>query len=619
MPTTKIKITFVSVGVKDSADIWGDGEWVFDATIDGKKVGDPKVEFVALDKGIIKLPATWSAEVDVSKKTNLTDTVKVTFSGKDIDIFSDDDLGAVSYEFKYPFAKEKIITLESPVQKGWLFFPDHQYYTLTVKMEVIESITLAAMDWDLLVSASRQHDGSSTFTTASGYQVLPRVEVCPVVPSPQPPSAMPERPDFAVIFGLKPGRDTPQNQPVTLWPLPDLNATYNPSLIPIISEVDPDFAKKVAKLAVTFFEPADLDVTKFTWKVKSGPSKIVGDKTGAVIQIVGTGGGASDELTEVEVRWDGENGNLLATFRAWVGKIKKAKYRINLINGTSAATSVAFPPQDYSNQVQMARTLYWQAGIELVPDDVTTCWDGATTTDSSGAALPSGVFIVPVTDDTLTVNVNNFATVPAARLNFRPGVLHMVYVCSTPANRAAASERQGIDGQPYQLGGTPSSSWVLPSGVPPDAGAGTLKMKTFASSNRMSTKAAGDDAYVTARATADASFSAADMGRLYAAVFPSAWSTNGSGTDANAGINVAHEMGHCLGLMHRGHTNQGATGPQGSDDEIDCAGTDGIIRGHPWHENIMTYGYAGNTGGVPRGQDIDLLQTSVIRKHPSLT
>src|SRR5438477_11590402 len=112
MPVTKIKITFVRLGVLDSADIWGDGEWVLKATIDGKSVGDPKIEWVAKEGVPIELPAKdWSAEVDVSTKLKPTDSVKVSLSGTDIDIISDDDLGEVKYEFKYPFTKEQTITL----------------------------------------------------------------------------------------------------------------------------------------------------------------------------------------------------------------------------------------------------------------------------------------------------------------------------------------------------------------------------------------------------------------------------------------------------------------------------------------------------------------------------
>ena len=619
MPVTKIKITFLCVGVQDSADLWGEGEWVFKATIDGKPVGDPKKEFAAKERDVIQLPAKeWSAEVDVSTKTKPTDSVKVTFSGKEIDIIKDDDLGEVNwYEFKFPFSKDQTIPLKSPVMKGVLFFPDSQYYILQVKMEVLEIKATQAVTGAKSVAVSRQHDGSSTFTTVGGKQFIPRVEVCPVVPTPQAPSAMPKRPDIATANGLTPGKDTPQSQPVALWPLPDLNATYNPCVIPILPKTDPDLAKKAARLAATYLEPGDLDTNFLTWHVQSGPVEIVGSNQGPEIKVIGTGSGKSDELAVLEVRWDGAKGPLLATFRAWVGKVKKILYRVNLINGTNPASTVAFPAQDYANQLLMAKVLYWQAGIELTPDDNTTCWDGASTTDSTGGALPKGVFIVPVTNNTWTVNVNNFAPTIASRLNFRPGVVHAVYVRSTATGRAAATDIQGVDGKTYELGDKPSSSWVVPSGVPPDTDPKKkLKLKTFASSNRPKNKAPGDDKYVKDRSKADATFAKGDMGRIYAAVLPSDWTTvAGTATDVNAGVNTAHELGHVLGLHHRGSGD--STNPPLSNDGINSTDNAKKQRGHPWHENIMTYGYA--QVSPPRALDIDLIQAPVIRKHPACT
>lgn len=611
MPVTKIKVTFAIVAVHDSADLWGDANWSFTASVDKAAVGTTD-QFVARQRQFITLPQNdWTAIVDVSGKGK-NGSVKISFSGRNNDTFvRTRDLGEVKYTFKYPFCIDQDIQLKSPLKKN------RHFYTLLVKMEVLEIKATTTLSGPKSVTASRQHDGSTTFSTVSGRRLLPRVEVGPVVPTPQAPSRLPRRPPVSVGRGLTPGKNTPQSKPAVMWPLPQLNALCNPSLIPILSLADPDLNNKAARLAVTYIEPGDLDPSFLTWVIKSGPAQIIGSKRGPEILVVGTGTGATDQLAEFEVRWDGVKGTLLATFRAWVGKIKTVSYRINLINGPDAASQVVFPPQDYANQMQMARIVHWQAGIDLVPDTDTTCWDRASTKDSTGAALPAGVFIVPVSNQTWTVNVNNFVPTIASRLNFRPGALHAVYVRSTTTGRAAATDIQGVDGKDYELGGKPTSSWVIPSGVPPDADpTQKLKLKTFESSNRPTKKAPGDDVYATARSLADKKFQKSDMGRIYAVVLPSDWSWgNNTGSEPNAGVNLAHELGHALGLHHRGSGD--ATNPPLSNDNINSVDNTGAQRGHPWNENVMTYGYGGALAAEPRALDIDLIQTPIVRKHPA--
>ena len=67
-----------------------------------------------------------------------------------------------------------------------------------------------------------------------------------------------------------------------------------------------------------------------------------------------------------------------------------------------------------------------------------------------------------------------------------------------------------------------------------------------------------------------------------------------------------------LGLAHRG-SGGNSSGPSADKMHFD---TPTGKRGHPWNENIMSYGYA--AFNPPLAHDIDLLQASVIRRHPAI-
>jgi hypothetical protein len=66
-------------------------------------------------------------------------------------------------------------------------------------------------------------------------------------------------------------------------------------------------------------------------------------------------------------------------------------------------------------------------------------------------------------------------------------------------------------------------------------------------------------------------------------------------------------LGHVLGLHHRGSGGGQATT---SFDSVNHLAGPNKGTGHPWDENLMTY------GPNSRRQDLDLIQTQVVRKHP---
>jgi hypothetical protein len=292
-------------------------------------------------------------------------------------------------------------------------------------------------------------------------------------------------------------------------------------------------------------------------------------------------------------------------------------YRVNLLNGTNAATQVSAAlrtPAIVQQHIDVAKTIYWQAGLLLVPDPDVTAFDGAV---ASGTA---GIFIATATANSHTRNVNPNLKPAATRYNFKPGVINVVFIFSiadpfAPGSQyGVATDIQGIPLPNNTDSGTPSNSWVLPTGIAPDGAAGKVKIKTFAGEKtRLQNPAPGDKAFIKARNTSNPPFVANDMTRLYAAILPATW----GGSVASNGCNLAHEMGHVLGLMHRGSGGLGnLAGHKLSDDQVNSKDIKGKLRGHPWLENVMTYGY-----GDPNifAMDIDLLQASVIRRHPSVS
>jgi hypothetical protein len=137
-------------------------------------------------------------------------------------------------------------------------------------------------------------------------------------------------------------------------------------------------------------------------------------------------------------------------------------------------------------------------------------------------------------------------------------------------------------------------------------------METISPTDRIKQGRKLDVDFVKARRKVDPSFSAAKMGELYSCQCPARWSNGASNYVWQCGINFAHEIGHVLGLAHRG-SGGNSTGP--SADKMDFSSSAGK-RGHPWFENVMSYGYANID--PPLAHDIDLLQASVARRHPAI-
>jgi len=187
----------------------------------------------------------------------------------------------------------------------------------------------------------------------------------------------------------------------------------------------------------------------------------------------------------------------------------------------------------------MANVLLWHAGLTLVPDTDTSTWDGVT--DCGDA-----VYQLEVAGKTMkfAVGVNENIPPITTKLNFRPGVMHFVYIKTdtTPGDCGIATDQPGLDGKKESLASSPSPSWVRPSGIPPDGAARTVHMKTIAKSSRGKSKS--DKDYLKARG-----LPVNAMDQLFGLLLPDYTIAS----DPDWGKTLAHESGHVLGLAHRGN------------------------------------------------------------------
>ena len=182
MPTKGILVVFESVRVLDDSDFWGAGEWKFTASVDGERVGNPSKLHEARADQTIALGDGWSKRIDVSGKA-AGDTVVIRFSGKEDDVFFDDDLGHVKVTLTWPFKQDFDLRLKASKVSG--IFSSTRYYELKLAVyDVPEDI--GELSFEPAVVVSRGSTDSGNYTAFAMRQMQPRVEVCPVTPMSSP-------------------------------------------------------------------------------------------------------------------------------------------------------------------------------------------------------------------------------------------------------------------------------------------------------------------------------------------------------------------------------------------------------------------------------------------------
>jgi hypothetical protein len=598
----RIKIIFSRLIVTHDGDLFGSGEFYFDASIGGRSIGDDTVFDANEGRTILLDEDSWAREIDIDEAAYRSG-VDIRFQVHDKDVFVDDDMGLVQD------------TIGPPWEEKPLRYPTTNF-TLEGRVELQVGGSFGSHSGDAIFIC-RQERGAAYYNTVSGRTRRLRLELHPV--RPVPATGLPRRPP--VPHGAPPpaaGRGGGSAPAARHWlgepavgagpPVPpEPNIIPNPAVIPIFPADDAN-ERTAARIEVTYYRPGELNFTeddpRLEWTatpIDPGTQVIfVGQPRGTCVFVYGANAGQ----IRLEVRFQGA---LVAQYRAVVREIRQIHCRFNILNGPRAASQPRARPEDVMRHWAIANLLLRQLGIELVRDTNRSVRNNARRVRDADGNIIDGIFRIRV-PRTWTSGIGDAGGNRAVRLNYRrtragrQRVLNFAYIQSdSGGNRgvgwffpdskrprvAAAGNRPTIVDN-----GSPSSSWIRPgtppgsdagSGVDPDTAAGNVTMRLINGiPDAHNPRLAG--MYVT-----DASGDAQNPN-----------------DDIEFAGTIAHELGHMLNLGHRVE-GADATEPTGWNDN-------GIFYdylAYPPTENVMHWSANSNVA-----QDFDILQALGVWESP---
>ncbi len=485
---------------------------------------------------------------------------------------------------------------------------------------------------------ARQAGGSVRYNTVHGRREF-RLEACPVLPVPADRD-LPQRPAHirAAANAVRSGRarvvtaSDPKNIIANPPLIPRLGAP-NLRLAATATNAELDAAawanhRNAARLELTYYWPdterfGDKD-RRLVWRkiagagdvgfVKWSPTDPAGtEDRGLKVMVYGKRDGA----VTLGVHF---NGTLAASYRAVVGPLKRIPCRFNIRNGPPGPPADRFrytprsTPANVAAHREVANCFLRQVGVLLVPESPAPrdnqLSNGARRTDRAG------IFRIRV-HRTQTRGVSDAAAGRVLRLNSRANVMNFVYIHSADSASVAGA---AIFWPNSKLGrnatvadaGTPSSSWIKPSGIRLDPAAGNVTMRLIEGWPPPVSHRHLFGMYVTNGTSADPSSEAGCL---------------------ELGVVIAHEVGHMLNLGHRveditdaalqARWNAGTLVPAAGGriarlrkDQGTLGANDGLWCDELWHprlQNVMHW-----IAPAEFAQDFDLLQLQVVRQSPLL-
>ncbi len=602
-----LKVIFTRLFVRDDSDP-GAGDYTFDARVRALPIGNSATIFPAHEGRAIVLPQpTWSGVVDVAGLNEVDVLFHVIERDK---LSADDDLGAVRHKLRRPYQQRS-------------FRHGNAFWLLEWEVQLKADGSFGRHPPNT-VFACRQNVGSVTCTTVSGTSFLARMEFHPVRPVPAAPPAtvLPARPAYpagTVEDNNAGGTAVAATDPINIVPNPAVipilgppaAAPPGPHANDVLDQANWANERNCARIEYTHYVPASLAFTdadpRLEWSVVSvaggGNASFLGPARGRKVRVFGTAAGE----VRFEVRFKGA---LFATYRALVDNLRRIPCRCNILNGTTADSTPRVTPADVKNHVDIANRFMRQLGLELALDTNATVTNGAV-----ASAIP-GIFRISVARGR-TRNLSIAGQERATRLNHRPGVMNFTYIHSTN-NRILGA---GIDfpnsGAPLPAGapagtrptindgGSPSTSWIRPTGVGigADAAVGPVNMQLIAGRPR-----AGNPLLFSMVLTD------ANGGALLPA--------GNHATPAQQLVfanTMAHEFAHILNLGHRieGVTATGVdmtAADAAAPATLNAGGVfwDGLL--HPPHENLMHW-----QDPAAVAQDFDIIQARGVVFSPLVT
>lgn len=579
----QIRVTFLRIILHESSRRRTSGRFRFTARVGAQRFGQTEGQIAQVDTrdGTMQInleSLNWTCDVRVAGLQRL----EIRVDGQKLRRIRNRHLGTTRHRFTQVLTIPGTNILHVPQGN---YEDSCRHYTVRYRVEPGVRGRFQ-MQLPNTVFATRAHRGAVTYTTVAGVVRLSRIEISPVIPVPT--TGLPPRPAFPTT--AQAGRNL-GTAPVLTSTSP-INSIKNPACIPILSSTEAT-QNNTAHLTVTYYRPWTLffraNDPRLEWS--AAPANRVrflnNDNKGLSVKVYGTGTSTSADIdVTFTLKFEGE---ACAKFRAVLGPVKTIPCRFNIFNGPPGPADDPMrhrprvTPTDISHQMIFANIFLRQTGIQLQLDSNTT---QNTTRPGGGpplsitAAATAGIYTITVPSAQTRNAPWNSIWLQA---NYRANVMNFCFLKSSTLanargfafkwpehpNSTAAGSRWD-----FTENGTPSTSWIQPSGNPPDTAAQAVTMKVIAGYKCNNALPAALNGMAVIERNNDLSTLAGR--RSY-------------------GGTIAHEVGHMLSLGHRIENPSIAGGSY--DDELTF----------PPRQNVMLY-YSSDTRG-----DYDIAQTKVMR------